>query len=165
MIIKDKNKFKSGTKSKILVLGLILIALVGIFSPITIARAVDTTTYNLLAPLPQLCPNGTTGDCTIDTSGTGSIGKYLNPMITLFIGICAVLAVVMIVIGGIEVMTSELAHTKQAGKERILNALLGLLIALGAYALLYTINPDLLNSDINNMPNVSAPAPANYPAH
>ena len=70
-------------------------------------------------------------------------------MIKIFIGICAVLSVVMIVMGGIEVMTSEIAHTKEAGKEKIMHALLGLVIALGAYALLFTINPDLLKSDFN----------------
>jgi hypothetical protein len=69
-------------------------------------------------------------------------------MITIFIGICAVLAVVMIVIGGLEYMTSELPGNKEHGKERITGAVFGLILALGAYALLYTINPNLLNSDL-----------------
>ena len=70
-------------------------------------------------------------------------------MIKIFIGLCAVLSVVMIVIGGIEYMTSELAHSKEDGKNRIMQAILGLLIALGSWALLNTINPDLLNSEFN----------------
>lgn len=114
-----------------------------------------TTNYNLLAPLP--CKDGTTGcvegklyafDPASTSSGT-KLGEYLNLMLRIFIGLCAVLSVVMIVIGGLEYMTSELAHTKEAGKERITQAILGLLIALGAYALLFTINPDLLKSDIS----------------
>ena len=76
-------------------------------------------------------------------------------MIKIFIGLCAVLAVVMIVIGGLEYMTSELAHTKESGKDRITHAVLGLLIALGAYALLFTINPDLIKIDTDKIPNAS----------
>lgn len=100
--------------------------------------------YHLLAPLPSVGPDF---DPTDDTA----LGKYLNLMITVFIGLCAVLAVVMIVIGGIEYMTSELLSSKAAGRERMTNAVLGLLIALGAYALLYTINPDILQTDLKSL--------------
>ena len=135
----------------------IIITIIGIFSPFFQIQAED---YRLLAPLP--CTNGAPG-CVLTTfnpaseaSNDTALGKYLNLMIKLFIGLCAVLSVVMIVIGGIEVMTSELAHTKEAGKEKIAQALLGLVIALGAYALLYTINPDLLKSYIK-VPNTTVP--------
>jgi hypothetical protein len=75
-------------------------------------------------------------------------------MIKIFIGLCAVLAVVMIVLGGIEYMTSELISSKEAGKERIRGAVFGLLLALGAYALLFTINPDILNTDLSSLKDV-----------
>ncbi|MBI3305560.1 hypothetical protein HYZ82_00285, partial [Candidatus Nomurabacteria bacterium] len=52
---------------------------------------------------------------------------------------------------------------KEAGKEKILHAVLGLLIALGAYALLYTINPALLKSDLN-VPAAQTTTPAVTPA-
>ncbi len=135
-------------------------------TPATVAtpakKTPTNTMYQLLAPIP--CKPGDS-DCvsngkggyelqTFDTAQSNSMGAYLNLMIKLFIGICAVLSVVMIVIGGLEYMTSELVHSKEAGKERILSALLGLIIALGAYALLYTINPDLLNSDLCISPQV-----------
>ncbi len=111
-----------------------------------------TKPYVLLAPLP--CDSSKDGagckdNKLINFDPSTGLGVYLNLMIKIFIGICAVLSVVMIVTGGIEYMTSELSHTKEAGKERITHAILGLLIALGAYALLFTVNPDLLKSDIN----------------
>jgi len=110
------------------------------------------TGYHLLAPLP--CENGTVGCVngkltTFQPEQSNSLGAYLNIMIKIFIGICAVLSVVMIIVGGMEYMTSELISSKEAGKEKIEHALLGLIIALGAYALLFTINPNLLKSDIN----------------
>jgi len=110
------------------------------------------TTYTLLAPLPGL--DG--ADQTIDTQKSDTnpcpFGKYLNIMIKLFFGIAGVLAVVMIVMGGIEYMTSELVSSKEAGKESIRNALLGLLLALGAWLILNTLNPDLLNICLNTLP-------------
>ena len=115
--------------------------------------------YYTLAPLP--CDPGTPG-CgdsnqlnTFDPSQNGNLSNYLNLMIKLFIGICAVLAVIMIVIGGIEYMTTELISGKEAGKERIINAILGLLLALGAWTLLYTINPNLLNSKLDSLTSVT----------
>jgi lipoprotein-anchoring transpeptidase ErfK/SrfK len=96
------------------------------------------TTYTPLAKLPGL-------ETKIDTNGSCPFGNYLNIIIKLVLGISAVLAMVMIVMGGIEYMSSELISSKEAGKESITHAVLGLLIALGAYLLLNTINPQLLN--------------------
>jgi len=61
----------------------------------------------------------------------------------------------MIVLGGIEYMTSELVSSKENGKQRITNAIFGLVIALGAYALLNTINPDLLKTDLESLTAVT----------
>jgi uncharacterized membrane protein len=179
MTKNDKqNKITSNGMKKFLPYILILVMLAGFFSPAIKVSAdscsfpiyTDETSckdnggtwtpqYHLLAPIP--CEPGKDAGCTtnglLTVNPAGGFGSYLNMMIKIFIGICAVLSVVMIVIGGLEVMTSELAHTKESGKERIEHAILGLLIALGAYALLFTINPDLLKSDFNP-PSVTPPA-------
>ena len=103
--------------------------------------------YNLLQPLPgigsQFNPSNAPGQPAT------SLSSYLNPMINIFIGICAVLAVIMILFGGIQYMTSELISSKEEGKERIEHAVLGLLLSLGAWSILNTINPNLLKSDVN----------------
>jgi type IV secretory pathway VirB2 component (pilin) len=104
----------------------------------------ENKTYQYLAPLPGQ-PE------TIDVSQPNNLSSYLNNMISIFIGICAVLAVIMIVIGGIEYMTSEALHSKEGGRERMTNAMLGLLLALAAYALLYTINPKILDVDLKSL--------------
>ncbi|MES2315150.1 MAG: pilin [Patescibacteria group bacterium] len=111
-----------------------------------------TDNYTLLAPLPcgkNTPATGCEGGLQKNIDPTKGLGAYLNIMIKIFIGLCAVMAVVMIVMGGIEYMTSELISSKEAGRDRITNAVLGLILALGSYALLYTINPDLLNTDVN----------------
>ena len=126
------------------------------------------TDYYPLAPLPGvgvkcttpdstgkiICVKTTSVGCAADgtgcTPGSG-FPTYLNAMIKIFIGICAILAMIMIIMGGVQYMTSELVSGKEAGKEQIMHAILGLLLALGAYAILNTINPDLLDLSLGNM--------------
>ncbi len=106
--------------------------------------------YHFLAPLPcdgANCTNGQLKD--FDPTQKDVLTSYLNTMIRIIIGLAAVLAVVMIVIGGIQYMTSELISSKEAGRSRITQAILGLLLALGSYALLNTINPEILKSEVN----------------
>lgn len=121
----------------------------------TTTTPVDKT-YHFLAPLPCTTP-GTAG-CdasgklvTFDPVGENKIGGYLNMMIKIFIGICAVLAVIMIVIGGMQYMMTELISGKEAGRERITHAIFGLLLALGAWTLLNQINPDILRTDLKSL--------------
>lgn len=103
--------------------------------------------YIPLAPiLPELS--------SFDPTTPSSLGNYLGIIIPLFIGICAVLAVIMIVIGGVQYMTSELISSKEAGKERIKNAIFGLLLALGAWLILNTINPKLLDVSMSSLKKV-----------
>ncbi len=106
--------------------------------------------YQFLAPLPDPNNSGTLKD-SISLGGTSGLSSYINMVIKLFIGICAVLAVVMIVLGGLEYMTSELIHNKEEGKQRITNAIFGLVLAMGAWTLLYTINPKLLDIDLSKL--------------
>lgn len=100
----------------------------------------DTTksdVYTFLAPL------------TSEKTAPNDIGIYFNWIFTLAIGLCGALAVIMIVIGGVQYMGEESIFGKTEAKKQITHAILGLLIALGAFALLNTINPDLLNTSIN----------------
>jgi len=102
--------------------------------------------YQLLAPITTAKGDGT-GD-TFPVSDDNALGQYINLMIKIVIGLCGVMAVMMFVIGGIEYMTSELVHSKESAKSRMTGAVVGLIIALGAYALLNTINPKLLDTNV-----------------
>src|SRR3990167_2426928 len=93
-------------------------------------------TYTLLAPLGPL-------------SGAVYLSTYLNGIMLVTIGVAGVLAVVMIVICGIQMIGSPSVSQKSASKECITNAILGLLLAAGSWIILNTINADLLKSDMN----------------
>lgn len=95
------------------------------------------TTYKLLAPIGELK----------EVKSSSGIGDYLNIMFKIAIGLCGALAVIMIVIGGIQYMGTESIFGKTEAKGRILSAILGLFIALGAYAILMTINPALTGKE------------------
>jgi hypothetical protein len=91
--------------------------------------------YKLLAPIGNLV-----------SINTNSIGDYFNVIFKIAIGLCGALAVVMIIISSIQYMGDESVFGKTEAKSKIFSSVLGLLIALGSYALLNTINPDLLGS-------------------
>ena len=119
-----------------------------------ISDNVPNTTYKLLAPLP--CPPGSPS-CengmltTYEVGDKNQLSRYLNTALQIFIGICAVLAMIMIIIGGLEYMTSELVSSKESGKDKITQAIFGLLLALGAWTILNTINPDFLKTDLGSL--------------
>jgi hypothetical protein len=73
----------------------------------------------------------------------------LPGVFNLLISLAAVFAVLMIVIGGFQYMSTDAIQGKSAGRERIKNAIFGLILVLGAYLILYTINPKLLELNLS----------------
>lgn len=96
----------------------------------------------LLAPLPGLTK--------VDSSV--SLGEYVNIIVRIGIGLVIVAAVVSMIISGFEYMTAAATGTKANAKKKLLNAVLGMLVALGMFTILTTINPNL----INLQPGISA---------
>ncbi len=82
------------------------------------------------------------------TTGENGLGNYFNAMYKLGVGLATGLAVLMIIWGGVEYATTDAIGGKEEGKERIQNALLGLLLALGSFLILRTVNKDLINVDL-----------------
>ena len=103
------------------------------------------TIYRLLAPIPGLtCIDDTGSD---KNCVKGGIGEYLNIIFKIGIGLCGVLAVVMLVINFIGYMSSESFTEKANFKQKFWGPIGGLLLALGAYAILTTINPALTGKE------------------
>ena len=88
-----------------------------------------------LAPIPGLIDKDTAKDPS----------KFFNALFTYGITIAGLLAVIMITVGGIQYMSSDAVSNKTEGRERITYALMGLLLVLFSWVLLYTINPEILN--------------------
>lgn len=101
--------------------------------------------YCLLEPLPGM------GEQVNTNQG---IGAYLNQIIKFVIGFAGALAVIMMVVGGIQYMSTDAMSGKEDGKEMIQNALIGLGLALCSFLLLYTIDPNLTHINLE-VPKVS----------
>lgn len=100
--------------------------------------------YAYLAPLPGF------------TDGSVSrLGEFLRVFFTILILVAGVLAFIMIVIGAITYLSSDAFSGKAEGKEMMLNAVLGLILALGSWLILNTINPNLASSLEIHIPSVS----------
>ncbi len=96
--------------------------------------------YKLLAPIGDL------DFVSYDSNSDNFVGNYLNKLFLLAIGIISALAVVMLIIAGIQYMGEDSIFGKTKAKNQMTNALLGLLIALGSFAILNTISPDLIGN-------------------
>ncbi len=70
---------------------------------------------------------------------------FFNSLFRLFIAAAAAIAIVRIVWAGFKYMTVESIRGKGESREKILDALIGLLLALGTFMLLSIINPNLTN--------------------
>ena len=94
--------------------------------------------FNFLEPLPGSATGGAANDPNL-------FSNYLVNVFNISIGASAILAVLMIVVGGVRYVGAAVSPSqKAAAKETITAALFGLIIVLGAYAILYTINSDLV---------------------
>src|SRR3989338_10308788 len=85
--------------------------------------------------------------------GVPNFGTLFNGLFKLLIVGAGVTAVVVIGWAGIAYMTTESMEAKHEAKDRILDAGIGLLIALSAFLILSTINPSLTR--IQGIPNVT----------
>jgi hypothetical protein len=94
--------------------------------------------YTLLEPLPDLDKGANSTVSTIKFS------DYVKYTFNLFVALSAAAAVFMIVLGGFQYITTDSWMGKNEGVKKVTNALLGLLLVLGSYLLLRTIDPRLV---------------------
>ena len=132
---------------------LLIIVYCLLFTPVFAQKATD---YELLAPIPLSgVDQGDTEKATAKT--------YIEGIFTLIIAIAGGLAVLKIIFGGIQYMSTDAFQGKSEAKSTIQNAIWGLLLAIGAWLILFTINEDLVNFNLNipvqEIPTPSQPAP------
>ena len=84
------------------------------------------------------------------TSSSNQLAIFLGQVFNWGIAAAVVLALIMIIWGGIMYMTTDSWSGKEEGKTKIENALKGLGLALISYIILYTINPCTVDYFGNN---------------
>ncbi len=99
--------------------------------------------YTLIEPLPCIADTG--NNCSPgETIKKISLNTYIDYVFKFSIALAAFLAVVMIIFGGFQYMTSEVPGIKSDGKDKIKNAIFGLIMILASYLILQTIDPRLV---------------------
>lgn len=89
------------------------------------------------------------------TDGEGSdIQTYLRTLFNWGIAIAVVSSILMTIYGGIKYMTTDALSGKTDGKTIIQNAITGLLLALSAWLILFTIDPRILQNNQLLNPNL-----------
>jgi hypothetical protein len=83
-----------------------------------------------------------------DGAGGVDVGNFISNSVKLIIQIAGALAVIMIVIGGVQYLSTDAINDKSEGKERIQNAIYGLILAFASFIILQTINPGTLQLDL-----------------
>jgi len=93
---------------------------------------------------------------------TTSLVEYVQGLYRLSLGLVAIVALVMIVFGAVEytLLSGAAPNKKSDAKDRILSAIWGLLLLLGAYLILQTINPNLVNLEITGVNPLTQPPTA-----
>ncbi len=103
-------------------------------------------TYVPLEPLPGLpgCygPNPPT---SCKNASTGSFASLIPAAFKLLIGAGGLIAIVMIVLGALTYMFSDVVGNKTKALSRIRNAMWAIVLLLSSYLILYTLNPDLVS--------------------
>lgn len=94
--------------------------------------------YTPLEPIPGL----TSGTNVVDPT---QLPKLISAIFTILITIGALFSVLMLTVGGVRYMLSDVVTSKELAKKRMEASIWGLLLIAGAWLILHTINPQLLN--------------------
>ena len=109
--------------------------------------------YKLLAPIGDL------DFVSYDSNSDNFVGNYLSIIFKLAIGIISALAVIMLIVAGIQYMGEDSIFGKTKAKNQMTNALLGLLIALGSFGIINTISPDIIGNKGLSIKKISIELP------
>ncbi len=114
---------------------------------ISMAAVVKAIEVDFLFPCPP--SEAGLGDCPEITSNTSNIPQYIVRFYQFGVGIAGILAVGMIVVGAIYRTISAGSQDKiREGNDMIKNAIWGIVLLLGSYIILQTINPRLVSLEI-----------------
>ena len=128
-------------------ISIFILSVVLLFSLAQIVLALDYVSISSTSTIQEL------GWGTSQTVSPGGLKGLISLTFNFGIAVAVVLTLIMIIWGGIQYMTTDAWSAKEQGKERIINSLWGLGIALAAWLILNTINPALTQFTGNTLLN------------
>ena len=85
-------------------------------------------------------------------ANSANLAVFFNNLYKFLIGLAAVLAVIEIIWGGLEISTKDSVSKQSDGKERITQAIFGLILVLSPVLVFSIINKDILKLSLNLAP-------------
>lgn len=110
-------------------------------------------------PLAEI-PNLTKGV----VANSEGLATFLNNLYKYLIGFAAMLAIIEIIWGGLEISTKDSVSKQSDGRERITQAIFGLILVLSPVLVFSIINPSILNLSLNLRPINLAVPPTTVPS-
>lgn len=137
---------------KMIILVSILFLSVTIFVPHVLAQSTTvcdpTKGFCALAPI-----SGLTDQTTADSvAKSKSFADFFNNLYKYLIGLAAILAIIEIIWGGLEISTKDSVSKQSDGKERITQAIFGLVLVLSPVLVFSIVNPSILNLSLSLKP-------------
>lgn len=102
-----------------------------------------------ILPAATYTPISGVGDGYFFEASNSSLADVINLILNWGIAFTLILAVLMIIISGIQYILSDVVTSKQNAKTKIVSALSGVIIALLSYVVLQTIDQDLVKINLN----------------
>lgn len=112
------------------------------------------TGFVAIAPIP-----GLTDTNALSVVNSVGLAAFFNNLYKYLIGLAAALAVIMIIWGGLELSTQDSVSKNKDGKEKIYNAIFGLVLVLSPAIVFSIINPAILDLSLNLPPLKTASGP------
>lgn len=128
----------------------LLLGIVAMSTPLLVGAqaAPGGSDFVALAPIAGL----TDPSSVTSVINSQNLASFFNNLYKFCIGLAAALAVIMIIWGGLEISTQDSISKQGAGKEKIQNAIYGLLLVLSPVLVFSIINPAILNLSLNLRP-------------
>jgi len=82
------------------------------------------------------------------------IGEYIDLIYRWLLGAGLTIAIVMVMIGGLQYSIGSAVGSKAAAKKRIVNAVTGVVLLLMTWMILYTVNPNLTKLSLPTLPKI-----------
>lgn len=122
----------------------LLIVLLFVLAPHALADTAQKSGFVALAPIPGL----TSPEATSVLNST-SLANFFNNLYKYLIGLAAVIAIIEIIWGGLQISTTESVGNITEGKKRIYQAIWGLVLILSPVVVFSLINPNILNLSLS----------------
>lgn len=146
---------KKGFQKLIPILIIFILSVAFVFPGLANAQAPEVPeNYTLLTPIPCVGGEGTCSSPVTETN----LEKYIPGIFNLAIGFSAAFAVLNLVWGGFQYLSTDAVQKKSEGRARLMHSIQGLVLVIAAWLILFTINPKLLNINLDlSLPEVNAP--------